>query len=250
MESNRPEMKSGQIDWVWLLISIGLYILSTIGLANGSGAGLSFGIEGTTEHAYTISASTAIFLGWLVAIIIQIYETKVLVNWKKEEEFEKFVAKAMFVLDFLAICLALGIHMNIIWMVQNHSVNIPGMVVHVFGLIVQLFIAFLGSVVAEMAFAKAVGSLGNLPQIGIDIMKMLQRRRVNRIDRSTGKPGDSQWQPLPPGVEISRIVRELRGSGMVLVYGDDGQLHIVSKDDPRMTAQTGQTRRFSAEAVG
>lgn len=181
---NRPEFKSN-IDWVWLVIAVGLYILSTIGLAYGSGAGLAYGIEGATQDAYTISVGTATFLGWLVAIIMQFYETKVLVNWTEEDEFEKAVAKVMFLLDFLAICLAVGLHMNIVWMIQNHS-NVPGMVVHVFGLLVQLFIAFLGSIVAEMSFAKAIGSLENLPQIGVDVMKLFQRRQRSAVQSADG----------------------------------------------------------------
>jgi len=250
MESNRPEKKSGKVDWVWLMISIGLYGLSTVGLAGGFGAGLAYGIEGTTRSAYTISAQTALILGWLVAIIIQLYETKVLVHWKQEDAFEKNVAKTMFVLDFFAICLAIGVHTNIIWMVQNHS-DVAGMIVHGIGLPMQLFAAFLGSVVAEMAFAKAVGSFENLPQIGLDIVKLFHRRP--RVRQPSKQSGSGQWQPLPPDMPVAGVLREIKEQpGMVLVRGNDGQRYVASGDDPRVTERQrpGQVHLFSTERVG
>lgn len=232
MES-RPQLKV-KVDWTWLVIAIGLYVLSTIGLANGSGAGLVYGIEGATEDAYTISQTTAIILGWLVAIVIQLYETKVLINWKQEDEFEKTVAKVMFALDFLAICIALGVHMNIIWMAENHT-NVPGMIVHLFGLFVELFIAFLGSIVAEMAFAKAIGSLENLPQIGVDIMAMIKRHSSRRAERSSRPGGSGQWQPLPAEEAITRVLRGIAGQPEnILVQGVDGNLYIAPRTDSRV----------------
>lgn len=136
--------------------TVALYVLSTIGLTAGIGATLSYGISGVTADAFTINQETALFLGILIGLVIQWIETDFYLHPEDMTEVERFFVPTLLLVDVLMIFVALGGHLNVLWMLQNGD-DTAGMIVHTLGLVGQLIGALLGSFGAELSLKKAMG---------------------------------------------------------------------------------------------
>jgi hypothetical protein len=146
---------NGKQVFRWLA-TIALYVLSTVGLVAGIGATLSYGVSDFTADAFILTPELAWFLGIVVGLVIQWMETDWFLYPEDMTETEKIVVPTFLLVDALMIFVALGGHLNLIWMLEN-SGNTPGMITHTLGLAGQLIGAYLGSVGAEQALKKALG---------------------------------------------------------------------------------------------
>ncbi|HCR81104.1 MAG: hypothetical protein UY13_C0002G0377 [Candidatus Pacebacteria bacterium GW2011_GWB1_47_8] len=144
------------------LSTAALYVLSTVGLSAGIGATLSYGVSGVPVDAFTIKPEFAWFLGFLISLVIQWWETDWFLHPQEMTELEKILVPIFLLVDAQMIFTALGGHLNILWMLENGD-NTPGMIVHTLGLVGQLIGAFLGSIGAELSLKKALGV--NTPEL-------------------------------------------------------------------------------------
>jgi len=146
---------SGKQVFRWI-VTIALYGLSTYGLASGIGITLSYGVSGVTTDAFTINPETAWFLGIVIGLVVQWMETDWFLYPQDMTDTEKILVPTFLLVDGLMIFVALGGHLNVLWMLENQG-NTPGMIVHTLGLSGQLIGTFLGSVGAELSLRKALG---------------------------------------------------------------------------------------------
>lgn len=136
-------------------ISVGLmYLVSTIGLSAGFGTALSLGVAATVD-GFTLSKGAAWMIGILLGLIIQWLETDHVLHPNDSDDFENWFIPLLIFIDAMMLFIALGGHLNIIWMVKNFT-DISGMIVHLVGLLAQIVGAVIGSYGAEKQLAKVM----------------------------------------------------------------------------------------------
>lgn len=142
----------------WLTISLFLYVISTFGLAQGVSVGFNLGERWISPGQVMEAAFVLGLLSWVAAITIQAVETAMILSWDdgNHDDLDKWLAGGLIFLDFLALCLALGVHEIIIWWSGTENAAPGDYVLACFSILFKCAIAFLGSFYAERALAKAI----------------------------------------------------------------------------------------------
>lgn len=145
---------------IWWFITASLYFVSTIGLVSGLNVGFEMSVSGV--EGVTIPAGAALLMALIVGVVFQSWETMIILDWDESDLAERTFGIGMLLIDTVALFLALGGHLNIIWMSQNAG-NAPGMITHTLGLSTQILAALLGSVGAELALRRSLKVAGIKP---------------------------------------------------------------------------------------
>jgi hypothetical protein len=137
----------------WITTGL-MYIVSTIGLSAGLGTALSLGVA-ISSDGYTLSKNAGWAIGILLGLIIQWLETDHVLHPDEADNFENWFIPFLIGVDGVMLFVALGGHLNIIWMLNNTN-DASGMIVHFVGLVGQIVGASIGSYGAEKSLAKVL----------------------------------------------------------------------------------------------